>query len=95
MEQHLKKKQREEMQEIIDNMSCELDFECYKSSLENLCKVEYNAHGLFCKISKMPAGKSILFYNCEYRLYYRLRNRYKYYICTCPLRIYIAKYLKR
>ncbi len=93
MEQHLTEKQREEIQEIIDTMSCKFDFECYKSSLENICRAEYNDHGLICKIIEMPADKSNLFYNCEYRLY--LGNSYKYHICTCPLRIYIAKYLKR
>ena len=63
------KKQRKEMQKIINSMSCKLDFECYKSSLENICKAEYNEHSLVCKISDMPLDKSILFYDCTYKLH--------------------------
>ena len=92
MGQHLTEKQRKEMQKIMDSMSCKIDFECYKSSFENICKAEYNGQNLVCKISQMLA-KSILSYDCDYRLY--LGNAYNYYICRCPLRIYIAKKLKR
>ena len=93
MRQHLTEKQRKEMRKIMDSMSCKLGFKCYKSSLENICEAEYNEHGLVCKISNMPPDKSILFYNCAYRLY--LGNVHNYYICQCPLRIYIAKNLNR
>ena len=93
MERHLTEKQHKEIWDIMDNMSCKLDFACYKSSLDDICKAEYNRHGLVCKISEMPTAKSTLFYDCKYRLY--LGNMYKYYICTCQLRIYIANNLER
>jgi len=91
MEQ-LTDKQREEIQEIMDNMSCKVDFECYKSSLENICRGEYNEHGFVLKIGEIPPDKSILSYDCRYRFY--LGNRYNYYICRCPLRIHIAEKLR-
>lgn len=93
MKQLLTEKQHEEVRDIMDNMSCKLDFACYKISIENICRAEYNEHSLVCKISSMPSDKEILFLNCEYRLY--LGNAHNYYVCRCPLRIYIAKNLKR
>ena len=90
MEQHFTEKQREEIQDIVDNMSCKLDFVCYKSSLEDVCEAEYNKNSLICKISEMPTDKSTLYLACEYRMYLGS----SYYICKCPLRIYIAKNLE-
>ena len=92
MGQHLTEKQRKEMQKIMASMPCKIDFECYKSSSEKICKAEYNEHGLVCKTSQM-LDKPILSYDCDYMLY--LGSAYDYYMCQCPLRIYIAKNLKR
>ena len=91
MEQHLTEKQREEMQDIMESMSYPLDFVCYKSSPEDICKAEYSGHGLVCKINEMPTVKSTPYFDCKYRLY--LSGIHNYYICTCRLRIYIAKNL--
>ncbi len=91
MERHLTEKQHKEIWDIMDNMSCKLDFACYKSPLDGICKAEYNKNRLVCKISEMPIDKSTLYFECEYRLYLGSN----YYICKCPLRIYIAKKLNR
>ena len=93
MKHLLTEKEHKEVRDIMDNMSCQLDFVCYKSPLDDICKAEYNEHSLVCKISEMPSDKSILFDDCTYRSY--LGTAHKSYICRCPLRIYIAKNLKR
>ena len=91
MEQQFTDEQRREMHDIMDNTFCKLDFLCYKSSLENICKAEFDTHGLVCKINKMPTDKSTKYLDCRFRLYIGYSN----YICRCPLRIYIAKNLNR
>ena len=81
MEQEYKK----EIEEIIGGMKCPKDFMCYKSGLEVLCKAKSVEVGedshLICFQKKSRTCK--------------LLNRQRGYVCECPLRIYLAKKLKK
>ncbi|UCC99206.1 MAG: hypothetical protein JSW66_04830 [Phycisphaerales bacterium] len=75
---------KEQIEQIIKEMDCPRDFECYKSDFENLCDVgivgdakmveciEEDAHT--CTFG-VPFGRGVL--------------------CKCPLRNYIAKHFTR
>jgi hypothetical protein len=78
----LDKKQRQQLEEIVNGIKCPKNFRCYKSGLEYLCKAEdigqesflacKEKDGATCKFA-VPLGKA--------------------YFCQCPIRIYIAKNL--
>jgi hypothetical protein len=74
-----------ELQEIIGELECPKDFKCYKSGFEVLCKAKSIGVGdglfLVC-FEKYP--QTCKFLNLE-----------RGYVCECPLRIYIAKKLKK
>jgi len=74
---------RAQMEDIISGMECPEDFKCYKSGLEDLCKIVIYRDGdlvecleqcsRLCKFSLVAMG----------------------YFCKCPLRNYIAKNFNR
>ena len=74
---------KKEIEEIIGLFECPRDFRCYKSGLEVLCKARSVADGsmLIC-FEEHP-------HECKFLALERG------YICECPLRIYIAKKLKK
>jgi len=80
MEQEIRK----EVERIIDGMKCPKDFECCKSGLENLCRAKDIGLESFLEcLEKNPQ-------ECEFSFSFGHS-----YFCHCPLRVYIAKKLKR
>jgi hypothetical protein len=80
MEQDVKK----EIERIIGQIECPKDFTCYKNGFENLCKAEdvgLSAH-LLC--SDDAPSKCFFSWNLGSSFY-----------CTCPIRVLIAKKLKK
>ena len=78
---------KDAMEDIIVNMAtdpvkCRKDFQCYKSSLEDLCKVK--AVGAFDTIQCLAKDAQ----SCGFS-FGAIGDRY----CRCPLRRYIAEYL--
>ncbi len=73
-----------ELHEIVGEFKCPKDFVCYKSGFEILCKAKDVGRESFllCKEKKPWECKFSLAVDYEY-------------ICECPLRIYIAKKLKK
>ena len=80
MEQDIKK----EVEEIISGLQCPKDFECYKSGFENLCKAK--DIGLKNYLECLEEDPT----SCTFSL-----SMSGLYYCECPLRIYIAKKLKK
>lgn len=72
------------IQDIIRDMQCPTDFECYKSGFENLSRAAIvgNAIKVVCLEEKAKT--------CNYGL----SSGYGY-ICKCPVRNYIAKNFNR
>jgi len=76
---------KKEIERIIGQMQCSKDFECYTSGFETLCKAEdvgMESH-LAC-LEERP-------FECKFSVGF-LGDRY---YCKCPLRVYIAKKLKK
>ena len=73
-----------EIEEIIGQMQCSKDFECYKSGFENLCKAE--DVGMVSNLRCLEEDHR----NCLFLLTTPHTN-----YCHCPLRVYIAKVLKK
>ena len=80
MEQELEK----ELEEIIGGFTCPKDFKCYKSGLENLCKARDIGLDTFLECLEEPPQKCL----------FTISHGGAYY-CECPLRVYIAKKLKK
>ena len=78
MEQDYKKR----LEEIIDRLECPKDFMCYKSGFSSLCKAKDIGMETFLDCLNEKS------YDCKFSIYTG-----KYYICKCPLRIYVAKKL--
>lgn len=77
-------KHNQEIERIIATSKCPIDFACYRSKFENICKAE-------------DAGLDGFAYCLEeaedaQRCHFSLSFGYRY-LCKCRLRIYVAKYL--
>jgi hypothetical protein len=72
------------IQEIMNGMQCNRDFECYKSGFENLCQVMIigDAKLVECLEQQAISCKRVFSFGLGY-------------ICKCPLRNYIAKNFNR
>ena len=81
MTERINKKQ---IEEIIGGISCPKDFVCYKSGFENLCKAEDIWLESFLKCLEDNPRE------CVFAISYASG-----YYCKCPLRVYIAKTLKK
>ncbi len=80
MEEDLK----QEIEAIISQFKCPKDFKCYKSGFETLCKAkDIGLESFLVCLENDPR-------ECKFSLYLELA-----YICECPLRVYIAKKLKK
>ena len=77
-------KNKEEIENIISTFKCPKGFKCYKYGLENLCKArDFGAeHYLQC-LEENPK-------NCPFSIPFG-----DGYACRCPLRVYMAKRLKK
>jgi hypothetical protein len=72
------------IEDLIDGMKCPKDFECYKMGFEKLCEAEdFGLSGFLRCMDKNPD-------KCKFSAPYG-----SWYLCDCPLRIYIAKQLKK
>ncbi len=73
-----------QIEEIIGQMKCPKDFRCWKSGLEVLCKARDIGQESFLEcLEENPQ-------ECKFSLSFGYS-----YFCQCPLRVYIAKELKR
>ena len=73
------------IEEIIGQFKCSKDFECYKSGFENLCKAEdvgMDSYLHCLEEDPVECKFSVILFGDRY-------------YCECPLRIYIAKVLKK
>jgi hypothetical protein len=76
--------QKKEIEEIISQFKCPKDFQCYKSGFEVLCKAKDIGIESFLLCFEEDPRK------CKFSLALE-----RGYLCECPLRIYIAKKLKK
>lgn len=71
------------IEDIIDGIKCPNDFDCYKKEIEDLCKAkDFGLSDFLECLEKKP--------ECKFSVPYG-----SWYLCECPLRIYIAKKLKK
>jgi hypothetical protein len=75
---------KDEIQKIIGQLDCPKSFVCYTSGFENLCKAR--DIGLENYLDCLQAEPE----KCPFALSFGAG-----YFCHCPLRIYLAKKLKR
>ena len=73
-----------EVEQIIDTFECPLDFRCYKSDFEELCNAIIIGNGKLVECTDEMAA------NCKFS--YPFGDGY---FCNCPLRVYVAKTLKK
>ena len=77
-------KTNRQIQEIMHQVECKKDFQCYMSGLKDLCKIKDigmpDSVRCLSKVSE----------NCEYSFAFGDSH-----FCKCPLRIYIAKNFKK
>jgi hypothetical protein len=73
-----------EIEEIIAQFKCPKDFKCYKSGFEVLCKAKDIGIESFLLCFEEDPRKCKFSFALE-----------RGYTCECPLRIYIAKKLKK
>ena len=75
---------RTELQEIIADLSCPKDFQCYKSGFQVLCKARDIGLQTFVEcLEEHPC-------NCTFSF-----SLYGWNYCRCPVRVYVVKNLKR
>lgn len=73
-----------QIEEIIAQIKCEKDFQCCKSGFKEFCKVKDIGMPNAVQCLSRPSG------DCEYSFAFG-----DGYFCRCPLRVYIAKNLKK
>ncbi len=75
---------KRQIEEIIGILQCPKDFKCYKSGFDNLCKAKDVGIESFLEcLEKNPE-------ECKFSFPFGHS-----YLCNCPLRIYIAKKVKK
>ena len=73
-----------QIQEMKSACSCAKDFSCYKSNFRNLCKAkDIGLESLIICLERDPLG-------CKFAILFGGVS-----FCTCPIRIYIARNLKK
>jgi hypothetical protein len=77
-------KTKKELEEIMGEMQCPKDFKCYKSGLEVLCKAKDIGLETYLECMEVHPQK------CPFSVPFGHS-----YFCKCPLRVYIAKKLKK
>jgi hypothetical protein len=76
--------QRKEIEEIITQFKCPKDFRCYKSGLKVLCKAKDIGLDTYLECMEVYPQK------CPFSVAFGYSH-----FCKCPLRVYIAKKLKK
>jgi hypothetical protein len=73
-----------QIEEMIGGCTCPKDFKCYKSNFENLCKArDIGLESFVACLVRDPM-------ECKFSLLFG-----GVFFCSCPVRIYIAKNLKK
>jgi hypothetical protein len=85
MEQDIKK----EVEEIIGRLQCPKDFKCYRLGFKDLCKAKDT--GLKSFLECLEEDPRL----CTFSVRILPMRMGGSYYCECPLRIYIAKKLKK
>ena len=84
LEGMMKAEVSKKIEEIMDGMKCPKDFRCAESGFERLCRAEdigFETH-LLC-LEDAP-------FQCKFSVVLETK-----YFCTCPLRVYLSKKLKK
>ena len=68
------------IEDIIGKIKCSKDFKCYQLGFENLCRAKDIGIQSFLECLEEKPNK------CNFSI--RINS---FYLCSCPLRIYIAK----
>lgn len=77
-------KHRAELQEIIAELDCPKDFQCYKSGFQILCKARDVGVQTFVEcLEEYPQACTFSF------------SLYGWSYCRCPVRVYVVKNLRR
>ena len=76
--------ERKKIEELIDQLSCTKDFRCAQSGFERLCSARDLGLESFLECLEEEA------WGCRFALSFG-----EGYFCRCPLRVYIAKNLKK
>ena len=77
-------KEKKEIEDIVGGIECPKDFKCYKSGFQKLCRAKDIGIESFLECLEKDPKK------CKFSLSFGLIH-----LCQCPLRVYIAKKLKR
>ncbi|MEW6584697.1 MAG: hypothetical protein AB1442_03690 [Nitrospirota bacterium] len=84
LERVVQKDIRIQAEEIIGTVLCTKDFICYKSGFKKLCRVkDIGLEKYVVCMDRKP-------FDCKFSLFYG-----SLFFCACPLRVLIAKELKR
>jgi hypothetical protein len=76
--------QKQEINKIASGIDCSKDFGCYRSESKKLCKArDFGAEQYLYCLEDGPQ-------DCNFSLSFG-----RGYLCTCPVRIYIAKNLEQ
>ena len=80
----LDKELKKELWELIGYLKCPKDFKCYRSGFENLCKAKaVGMEGFLDCLEENPR-------DCKFAFPFGHGH-----FCHCPLRVYIAKKVKK
>jgi hypothetical protein len=80
----MKEDYRKEIEQIVGQMQCKKDFKCCKQGFESLCKAQDTGLETFLEcLEERPD-------DCPFSLSFG-----GMFLCECPLRVYIAKKLKK
>ena len=80
----ISKEQRKQIKQIMEVMKCPRDFACYRSKFEKLSRVKRLVDGEV--IECLEEART----TCKFGLTFG-----DSFLCTCPLRLYIAKHLRK
>jgi hypothetical protein len=84
-ENRVEEKHKKKIEEIMAEMECEKDFECYKSEFNDICKAKNS--GIYSYVDCLEEMQEARL--CQFSLSFG-----EGFLCKCPLRVYIAKNLK-
>jgi hypothetical protein len=80
----MKDEDRKTIEEIISGMKCPKDFKCADNGFDELCKAEDFGVESYVKCLEKNAS------DCSFAISFGYG-----YLCQCPLRVYLAKKLKK
>ena len=80
----MEEEHKRKMEELIGELKCPKDFRCYQLGFDNLCRAK--DIGIESFLVCLEENQR----NCKFAVPVKTS-----YLCHCPLRIYIAKKLKK